>query len=278
MLSSGKVFRAVMRGKLRLLNEKVLAGDIVDIRPEPDGKTCRIEKILPRKNELLRPPLANVDQVIVVTAISKPPCDLLYIDRVLVQIESLGIEGVVCINKEDLENPLEIQKVKEIYQKAGYRCLVTSAALGTGLSEFVSILRGKVTVLAGQSGVGKSRLLSSLLGEGLLTNELSRFGRGRHTTKWVSLFRGPGDGFIADTPGFSRLDLVPCEPEELGSYFKEFRQYLGSCYFPRCLHKTENPCGIKEAVERGDIARERYENYLSLLDEAIEMDKLKYKK
>jgi len=269
-----EVFRCSLRGKLRLSEFGILAGDLVQVSLE--GRNYIVEEVLPRRNFLVRPPVANVDQVIVVSAVTEPPVDFLYIDRILVQLEFNEIEGVLCVNKEDLEDPEGICKVVEVYEKAGYPCVITSAVTGFGLERLASYMEGKVTVLAGQSGTGKSKILSSLLGVGLLTGDLSKSGRGRHTTKWVTLCRAKGAGYVADTPGFSRLDLVPCEPEELSYYYREFRPYAPLCHFPRCLHKTEDLCAVKEALGEGKIHPERYRNYLALIEECVERARRKY--
>ncbi len=263
-----------LRGRLRLESTRVYAGDIVKISHSAGAYV--IDEIPERENLLFRPPVANVDQAILVTAITRPPRDLLYMDRILVQLESQSIQGIICINKQDVEDQNEIAKVQDIYTLAGYPCVVTSAVTGFGLERVASFLKGKVTILAGQSGAGKSKLLSSLIGADLLTGELSSGVRGRHTTRWVQLFRIPGDGYIADTPGFSKIDLISVEPHELGFLYPEIEQYASGCHFPRCLHKTEGRCEVRQALNQGKIAPERFSNYLVLLDEATERAKFKY--
>jgi len=262
------------RGRLRQEDTEICAGDVVEVSQVNGGFI--VEKVLPRKNILIRPPVANVDQVVVVTAISKPPLDLLYIDRVLVHLEAQDISGIICVNKHDIEKAEDIEKVVRIYSSAGYPCVVTSAVTGYGMNNLAQYMEEKVTVLAGQSGTGKSKILSTLLGVGLLTGNLSRLGRGRHTTKGVKLFRTKQDGFVADTPGFSKIDLFEVEPHELGYYYPEMSRHAPSCHFPRCLHRTETRCAVKNAVDEGKIARERYENYLILLEECVERAKRRY--
>jgi len=270
-----EVVSCSFRGRLRLEDAQIYAGDMVHVFRSADSYL--IERVNQRKNLLVRPPVANVDQAIVVTAITQPPLDLAYIDRILIQLEYEEIEGILCINKQDLEDQNEIDRVKRIYSDAGYKCVVTSAATGYGLDELADLFRGKVTVFAGQSGVGKSKLISALLGVELLTGELSQaLRRGRHTTRWVSLLRTPGDGYVADTPGFSRIDLVDVEPHELSFLYPEFREHAVLCHFPRCLHKTERRCAVLEALDRGEIPRERHDNYLTFLEELIERAKRKY--
>ncbi|HHW19115.1 MAG TPA: ribosome small subunit-dependent GTPase A [Firmicutes bacterium] len=268
------VVSCFLRGRLRFEDDQVYAGDLVEVSQKE--RRWVIEKVMPRKNFLIRPPVANVDQAVVVTAITEPPLDFVYIDKILVHLEASNISAVICVNKQDIEDPKEVERVSEVYRKAGYPCVVTSAVTGFGLHDLSRYLESKVTVLAGQSGAGKSKILSALLGVGLLTQGLSRLGRGRHTTKWVSLFRAGRQGYVADTPGFSKLDLIDVEPYELSYYFREMAPYVPLCHFPRCLHKSEDRCRVKEALAAGEISRERYKSYLTLLEESTERAKRKY--
>ncbi len=262
------------RGRLRLEDSQVHAGDLVHVS-RMDG-ICMVDRIVPRKNLLTRPPIANVDQAILVTAITQPPLDLVYLDRVLVQLEFEGIQGVLCVNKHDIENHDEMRNLRTIYSSAGYRCLFTSAVTGYGLDELATLFCGRITVFAGQSGGGKSKLISALSGIRLRTGELSQAYRGRHTTRWIKLIRTFGDGYVADTPGFSRLELVDVPPHELGFLYPEMKKHASFCHFPRCLHKTESRCAVRDALEKGEITQERYSNYLVLLEEAVERAKRKY--
>lgn len=258
----------VLRGRLKVSETQVYAGDIVTVSYSDDVYV--IEEVHERSNLLVRPPVANVNQGILVTAVTKPPMSYLYTDRVLVQMEYEGVRGVICVNKQDIEEPEKIEEITDVYSQAGYECVVTSALTGYGLDELGRLLQGKVSVFAGQSGVGKSKLIASLVGADLLIGNLSQAGRGRHTTKWVKLFPIGGHGYVADTPGFSRIDLIPVEPHELGLLFPEIRKYAGLCHFPKCLHKTEDRCGVKHALSQGEIPARRYESYLRLLEEATE--------
>jgi len=262
------------RGKLRRASADVRAGDMVVLAEKGGGFV--IEEVLPRKNVMVRPPVANVDQVFVVTAVTQPPHDLTYIDRLLVHVESLDIEGAVCVNKTDVEDPEEVSRLLEIYRKAGYTAVATSAVTGEGLQDLKNAMQGKTVVLAGASGVGKSKILAALTGAELETGTLSRASRGRHTTKGVTLYRIGESGFLADTPGFSRLDVIDCEPSKLAYYYREMTELVPLCYYPRCLHKTEEPCEVRKAVEEGRISRERYRTYLNLLEESQDKERRKY--
>lgn len=271
------VLRCGWRGKLRYESQKVLAGDIVEV--EGVSGAWVVSRVLPRKNALTRPPFANVDQVIVVLSVVQPEVDPVVADRLLVALEREGISGVVCINKSDLCHDATAdvaRKLIEVYKIAGYPTALTSAVTGEGLDTLAGFLKGKVTVLAGPSGVGKSLLISKLTGKWQAVGDLSKIGRGRHTTKWVSLLPVGDDGYLADTPGFQKVDLVSVEPEKLSYLFREMADLAPLCRFPRCLHKTEPGCRVKEAVSEGTVAELRYQNYLRLLEECLEAWKRRY--
>lgn len=263
-----------LRGKLRMRGFSIMAGDLVKV--VRTGSTVVIEEVLERKNFLVRPPMANVEQAVVVTAVTQPPLDLLNIDRILVHLEQQGIRAIVCVNKVDIEKWAEISRILKIYARAGYKAVATSAVTGCGIDQLRGNLDGCITIMAGASGVGKSKIISKLLGKSVTTGSLSRKKRGRHVTKGVTLFPVGENGYLADTPGFSKLDAIDCEPYELAYYFPEMSEYAHLCHYPRCLHKTEDRCYIRDKVEKNEIDRERYENYLSLLDEVIERTKRKY--
>lgn len=252
----------------------VYPGDFVEI--EESGKVMAVKKILPRKNLLVRPPVANVDRAVIVTAVTQPVVDPVGLDRLFVHLESQNIEASLCINKKDLENAEEIDSLRETYLKAGYPVDVTSAVTGEGLESLGQRMQGGMSILAGASGVGKSRLLTALVGIGLATQELGRTGRGRHTTKGVTLYRVGEAGFLADTPGFSKLEGIDCEPQDLSYYYPEMIELAPLCHYPKCLHKTEDQCAVREAVRYGRISPQRYANYLELLEESLERMRRKY--
>lgn len=269
-----QTFTCKLRGKLRMRDFSILAGDRVEV--VKTGSTIVIEEVFQRKNSLVRPPMANVDQALVVTAVTQPPLDLLNTDRILVHLEQQGIRAIICVNKVDIEKWPEVSRILELYSRAGYQTLATSAVTGYGIDELGSNLDGFVTIMAGASGVGKSKIISNLLGKSMATGSLSKIKRGRHITKGVTLFPVGGGGYLADTPGFSKLDVIDCQPHQLSYYFPEMDEYVDLCHYPRCLHKTEERCYIRDRVEKMEIERQRYENYLVLLDEVIERTKYKY--
>ncbi|MBX5465708.1 MAG: ribosome small subunit-dependent GTPase A [Clostridia bacterium] len=268
------VLAARPRGRLRREGEGApLAGDMVEVLPAPDG-TARIERILPRRNRLDRPPVANVDRLLVVASWREPEIVPELVDRALLEAERRGIPAALVLNKVDriagqpglLE---EARRFLEPYRKAGYPVLLTAALDGTGLEELRALLAGGLTVLAGASGVGKSSLLNALLpGARLRTGTLSRAERGMHTTRHVELLPLPDGGWVADTPGFVRLEPAGLEdPREVRDAFPELARAGGSCRFRDCLHQDEPGCAVREAVARGEIDAGRYARYRALLEE-----------
>ncbi len=257
-----------LRGKLRLRDDRVLVGDRVEISIAPDSAAGVVENILPRTTELLRPPIANIDQVVVVFAVQNPPPNFLLLDRILVQAELLDLSCVVVFNKGDL-HPEEALELAEAYQSIPYSTVITSVVQQEGLEELKALLKGKITSLAGPSGAGKSSLLNALDPSlQLETGEVSvKAQRGKHTTRSVELL-ALGEGYVADTPGFSRLILGPDQERDLQFAFPDFRPHLDYCQFRACLHRHEPGCQVKAAVEAGLVSRRRYEHYLIFLEEA----------
>lgn len=256
------------RGRFRIESQQVLAGDWVRLRVDADG-TGYIEEVLARRNWLLRPPVANVDSALVVFSTKDPPLSLELIDRILVHCAWVGVQPSLVLNKADLSTEHEISEILRSYRHLDYPVFVTSAVLGTGIPDLLRHLAGKVSVMVGQSGVGKSRLLNALVpGAERSTGEVShKARRGRHTTRHVELI-ALLDGFIVDTPGFSLLDPVQVSPWELSSLFPELKAVEQRCRFTDCLHRDEPDCAVKSAVSAGAIPESRYANYLIMLKEA----------
>ncbi len=259
------------RGRLRYRKERVLTGDLVRVSRAGPGLGV-IDEVLPRRNALVRPPVANVDQAVLVFALREPDIDLLLLDRLLVLVAMEGLCAVVCLNKADLAGEGETRGLARVYGAAADRLLVTSARTGQGVEELRETLAGRISVFAGPSGAGKSSLLNALNPElGLRTGAVSRkVRRGVHTTRHVALVSTGDGGLVADTPGFTHLELEGLHPVDLSWLYPEMRALCGSCRFSGCLHRAEPGCRVKEAVEEGAIDRGRYERYLTLLSEVEE--------
>lgn len=258
--------RCTLRGRLRLSVERVLVGDRVEVSVSGDGIGV-VENILPRSSELVRPPVANIDQVLVVFAAQRPAPNLTLLDRILVQTELMGLSSVVVFTKSDLD-PSRAAELRDLYAAIPYPAFITSTVDGLGLEEVRAALQGKVSVLAGPSGVGKSSLLNALNPAlNLETGEVSaKIERGRHTTRRVELLAFD-QGYVADTPGFSQLALEPGQEGRLQFAFPEFERYRDACRFRGCLHRKEPGCAVLDAVAKGEIAASRHQHYLLFYDE-----------
>lgn len=252
------------RGKFRINGTAPIAGDRCVFEVNNDG-TGTITEILPRKNSMIRPKLANIDNLLVVFAARNPEPQPSIIDRLTVTAEQKNITPVIVITKADLATEKEIEKYKSIYTSAGYKVVVTASGYDGSEEQIKDILCGKITAVAGCSGVGKSTFLNRLFGdEALKTGEISSKNlKGRHTTTCIELYEKFG-GLVADTPGFSSLEIFEAEKEELESFFPEIKRYLGNCRFTGCSHITEPDCPVKDAVSAGSISSSRYESYVQL--------------
>ncbi|MCR4901918.1 MAG: ribosome small subunit-dependent GTPase A [Butyrivibrio sp.] len=274
--ADGNIYECKAKGVFRSLGIKPLVGDdvIIDVIDEENFKG-NVTEVLPRKNQLLRPPVANVDQAVILFAIVKPNPSYNLLDRFLIMMQQQKLPVVICFNKQDIATRKEQQELSDAYEKCGYRVMFISVATENGIDELKCVLKGKTTVVAGPSGVGKSSLLNLLHPEGQReTGELSRkIDRGKNTTRHSELFFVPAlsdkenHTFVMDTPGFTSLEMRDVTTETLQSYYTEFARYEPECKFGGCSHISEPVCGIKEAVERGDIAKVRYENYCILYEE-----------
>ncbi len=263
------VIEARARGRLKMDNVKLLIGDRVVLEKEQD--TYAITGVMERKNSLIRPAVANVDQIIVVIAKAEPAPNFKQIDKLLCFLEYNNLDVSICINKADLDCGEDIAGV---YEKAGYKVVVLSALEQNGGNELSELLNGKVSAFAGCSGVGKSSLINMLdNGFNRLTGEVGKIKRGKHTTTHASLLELECGGFIADTPGFSVVDLSVVPKEELYTCFPEFRDEGEACRFVGCTHTSEPGCRIKELLEDGSISRSRYESYLAFYDELSQIKK-----
>ncbi|MCU9612154.1 ribosome small subunit-dependent GTPase A [Caldibacillus lycopersici] len=271
--SDQKIIQCRGRGVFRKKNITPLVGDNVEFSAENDLEGYILD-IKERENELVRPPIANVNQVILVFSAKDPDFNTILLDRFLVIIESKYIEPIIIITKKDLLDEEELEKIEkfaEDYRTIGYQVIITSSETSDGIKAIYPYLNDKISVFAGQSGVGKSTLLNALRPDlDLETNAISKhLGRGKHTTRHVELL-DVGEGLVADTPGFSSMDFTEIEIEELPFYFPEMKERMNDCKFRGCLHVKEPKCAVKQAVETGEVKTYRYEHYLTFLEEIRE--------
>ena len=272
-----KIYEAYARGKFK--NEEItpLVGDKVEIEIT-DGlnNLAVIESILPRKNEIKRPKMANIDQIIFIVSTKNPKPDLLMLDKQLAYVEKLRIEPIIIINKIDLQDTYK--EIQELYSKIGYRTIVTSAKQEQGIDEVKEILTNKISVFSGNSGVGKSSIINSLFGtnkteEGEISQKNKK---GKNTTTDTKLYELSENTYIADTPGFSSFEINEIESTELEQYFREFKQEIDNCEFVGCTHIKEQQCGIKQAIDEGKISQERYERFCKIYEELKDKEKHKW--
>ena len=267
MDDEGAVHTLKAQAKLRRERLKPKVGDRVELSPGEGEEYGWILGILPRRNELTRPPVANIDVICIVVAAATPDPDLLLADRLMLNARRAGVDVQLVINKCDLD-PAGAEAIAAQYRGAGAEPVLVSAEKGEGLEALRTLLRGKTHALAGQSGAGKSTLINALYGLRMETGDLSRkIERGKNTTRHCELVPVEGGGMVLDTPGFSLLETELFDPVEMKDFWPEFAEYEGQCFFQPCYHATEPRCAVREAVAGGKIDAQRHERYVALLDE-----------
>ena len=272
--AESKIYDAFARGKFKNEEIKPLVGDRVEIEiTDEEKKTAIIEKIFPRKNEIKRPKMANIDQIIFIISTKNPKPDLLMLDKQLAYVEKLKIEPIIIINKIDLKDTYK--QIQELYTKIGYKTIVTSAKQGIGIDEVISNLKNKVSVFSGNSGVGKSSIINAIFGcykteEGEISQKNKK---GKNTTTDTKLYELEENTFIADTPGFSSFEISEIESEELDKYFREFAKEIHNCEFVGCTHIKEVECGIKQALNENRISQGRYDRFCLIYEELKDKEK-----
>lgn len=265
-----KIYECKAKGIFRKDNVKPLPGDFVEISVLDEEKLLgNIEKILPRQNALIRPAVANVDQALVIFACCAPAPNFNLLDRFLIMMEKQGIPSILLFNKKDLAGKEAVLELQKCYQGSGYEMHFISAKQEEGIEEVRRILRGKTTTVAGPSGVGKSSLINLLQNSLVMeTGAISeKIERGKHTTRHTELLFVEENTYILDTPGFSSVELMGIEKEELDSFYPEMRERRTECRFAGCSHVNEPDCAVKEALSEGLISESRYENYRLFYEE-----------
>lgn len=282
-----KEYNAYARGKFK--NEEItpLVGDIVEISILSEDQVSNneknntkidavIERVLPRKNSLKRPRVANIDQIVFILSAKHPKPDLLMLDKQLAYAEFIGIEPIIIINKMDLA---DCEEIKKLYTQVGYKTIIASAKEIIGIDEIKENLRNKTSVFSGNSGVGKSSIINAIYGfnkteEGEISKKNKK---GKNTTTDIKLYEIEENTFIADTPGFSSFEINEIESSELDKCFIEFKDKIKNCEFIGCTHIKEENCGIKEAVKNGEISEERYDRYCTIYEELKDKEKNKWR-
>ena len=266
------------RGKLKKEDIKPVVGDKVNFEiTKLEEKTGVIEEILPRKNYIKRPKIANINQMVLVISSKMPKPDLLMLDKQLSFAEYMNIKPVIVINKIDLSKEIA-EEIKEQYKFTNYEIIETNAKENIGIHELRNVLKSKISVFSGNSGVGKSTLLDDLFEDNLtLEGKISsKNKRGKNTTTTVKLYELEENTFIADSPGFSTFDIYEIETTNLAEYFVEFKEHIKNCEFVGCTHIKEEKCGIKQALKENKISQNRYERYIKIYEELKDREEHKW--
>ena len=267
MDDSGTLHTLRAQAKIRRERMKPKVGDRVEMTPGTGDEEGWLHSILPRRNDLIRPPVANVDVIVIVASAATPQPDMMLVDRMILTARRCGIEPMLVISKCEL-NPEGAQEIIDQYRYAQVSAMKVSAHTGENIDALRETLRGRIHALAGQSGAGKSSLINALYRLELETGSLSeKIDRGKNTTRRCELIPLPGGGMVLDTPGFSLLEAGLFDPVELQNSYPEFEPYLEECYFQPCYHASEPKCGVLKAVKEGKLDPKRHERYILLLED-----------
>lgn len=295
-LENGQLMKCRIKGKFRIDDQDatnpVAVGDIVEVEQEENAETGVINDIHQRENYLVRESprkrftrhilAANLDQAFIITTIKNPNFKQGFTDRFLVICEAYHVKPIIIINKVDLLREKDLPKLAQVmalYESIGYKVIQTSAVEGTNLQQVKDLMKDKVSLLSGHSGVGKSTFANAIFPElNLKTSTISNYsGKGVHTTTFATMYELPFGGFLIDTPGIKELSIMDLEPEELAHYFPEMRNRMNDCQFSNCLHINEPGCAVKAAMVNGEIAQTRYMTYLTIYDELQQQNRWDYK-
>ena len=278
IICENELYTCDARGKLKKDDIKPVVGDKVNFEiTKIEEKTGVIEEILPRKNYIKRPKIANINQIVLVISSKMPKPDLLMLDKQLAFAEYMNIKPVIVINKIDLAKEIA-EEIKEQYKFTNYEIIETNAKENVGIYELRNALKNKISVFSGNSGVGKSTLLNDLFEDNLtLEGKISsKNKRGKNTTTTVKLYELEENTFIADSPGFSTFDIYEIETTNLAEYFVEFKEFIENCEFVGCTHIKEENCGIKQALKENKISQNRYERYIKIYEELKDREEHKW--
>ena len=278
IICENELYTCDARGKLKKDDIKPVVGDKVNFEiTKIEEKTGVIEEILPRKNYIKRPKIANINQIVLVISSKMPKPDLLMLDKQLAFAEYMNIKPVIVINKIDLAKEIA-EEIEEQYKFTNYEIIETNAKENVGIYELRNALKNKISVFSGNSGVGKSTLLNDLFEDNLtLEGKISsKNKRGKNTTTTVKLYELEENTFIADSPGFSTFDIYEIETTNLAEYFVEFKEYIENCEFVGCTHIKEENCGIKQALKENKISQNRYERYIKMYEELKDREEHKW--
>ena len=277
--SKDKIYESTARGKFKKNDIVPVVGDIVEISIiDETNKKAVIEEIQPREVYIKRPRLSNITQIVFVVSSKDPKPDLLMLDKQLAFAEYIGVKAIIVLNKTDLDKKEEFKNINSTYSKIGYKVILTDAKNRKGIDDLRKELKNNINAFSGNSGVGKSTLINGIFNKNITQEgEISKKNRrGKNTTTSVKLYEIDENTYIADTPGFSTFDISEIESKELCNYFKEFKKFISDCEFIGCTHIKEENCGIKKAVENGNIDKNRYERFCKIYNQLKEKEERKW--